>query len=415
MLKNLITILLNLALRGLSLGGKFLLIFFIGKYLTVNELGVYGIFNTSVMLGFFLLGLSFYSYNTREVLAADPDKRLPYVRDQFVFHLIAYLLLLPFFYLLFVYNVIPRDYVWYFYILLVMEHLAQEYFRLFTVFSKVIFANFLLFLRSGLWVFILAVFWYFNIGDYKNLKYIFMFWIAGDLLTLIIGTAYFFTALDLGKLNGAGVNWRWIAKGVKISIPFFISSAAYNFLEYVDRYFIDYYLTKTDVGIYTFFNGVAKLIHLGVFTIVIMVYYPRLVEFFGKDNAQFKKYLRIFSWQNIIFSLLGALTVILLIKPLLQFAGKEEFVNNINLFYLLVAVYIMHNISLIPHYILYVKKLDTILMYSTVVPLILNMILNIVFIKLFALSGAAMAKVAAFFLIIILKFYFSRKYGEETA
>lgn len=35
---------LNLSLRFLSMGGRFLLIFFIGKYFSTEDLGLYGLF-----------------------------------------------------------------------------------------------------------------------------------------------------------------------------------------------------------------------------------------------------------------------------------------------------------------------------------------------------------------------------------
>ena len=67
------------------------------------------------------------------------------------------------------------------------------------------------------------------------------------------------------------INWDWIKNGVKVSIPFFIGTLAYKVIEFSDRYMIDYYMTKADVGVYVFFGGIANTVNIVVFTLVIMI------------------------------------------------------------------------------------------------------------------------------------------------
>src|SRR5690242_5496076 len=125
--------LFNLALRGLSMGGRFLLIFYMGKFFSLEDLGYYGIFYTTVTLALFLLGLDFYGFSNRELLLVERHKRMSILRAQALFYVFTYVVFLLPLFLVFTYGVIPLKFVMFFYVILVLEHLAQELYRIFTV------------------------------------------------------------------------------------------------------------------------------------------------------------------------------------------------------------------------------------------------------------------------------------------
>ncbi|WP_297484114.1 oligosaccharide flippase family protein, partial [Sulfurimonas sp.] len=261
----------NLGLRGLSMLAKFLLIIYIGKFLSVSELGEYGLFVTTVTISIYFLGLDFYTYNTREILAKEKEARLPLIRDQFVFHLLVYVIVLPLLLSIFLFGIIETKFIVYFYLILVFEHLAQELYRLYTTLQKPIFANFLLFLRTGLWVYVIIAVWYVNIDGLKNLTTVWIGWIVGSFVSIIVGVVSLNKEYDFKGL-AEKIDWVWIKNGLKVSMPFFVATLAYKVIEFSDRYMIDYYMTKADVGIYTFFGSIANTINIVVFTLVIMIY-----------------------------------------------------------------------------------------------------------------------------------------------
>ncbi|MBK9455474.1 MAG: hypothetical protein IPO24_07730 [Bacteroidetes bacterium] len=139
----------NLGIRGATLIGKFLLVYFLADQLTVEQNGVWGIFTTSIALSLYVVGLDFYTYSSRRILDFKEEDRSPMLRDQLVFYFISYLVLFPILGLLFVFNVIDIKFAIFFYAILIFEHLAQEAYRTFVVFSKPIIANIILFLRTG--------------------------------------------------------------------------------------------------------------------------------------------------------------------------------------------------------------------------------------------------------------------------
>jgi len=395
---------LNLGLRGLSMLAKFLLIIYIGKYLSVDELGEYGLFATTITIAIYFLGFDFYTYNTREILAKEENERLPLIRDQFIFHLLVYVIALPLLLTIFTLGIIKTEFIIYFYLILVFEHLSQELYRLYTTLKKPLFANFLLFMRTGLWVYAVISLWYFNIEGMMNLKTVLYGWTVGSFMSIIIGVVYLKKDYDFKSLTEK-IDWLWIKNGVKVSIPFFIGTLAYKVIEFSDRYMIDYYMTKADVGIYTFFSGIANTINIVVFTLVIMIYYPLLVEQYQNKNMDmFKKTLKVFSIKTITFSIFSALGILLLIGFVLDFMGKVEFQNNIEVLWILIIANIILNISFIPHYVLYVAQQDITIRDATLIGASLNIVLNLMLIKNYGIVGAAISTLLSFLIILLIKY-----------
>ena len=76
----------NIALRGMTLGSKFVLIFVLAKLLEPAEVGLYGLFTVSSGYVLMALGFDFYTYATRELINTDRSQWLSLLRDQSVFY-----------------------------------------------------------------------------------------------------------------------------------------------------------------------------------------------------------------------------------------------------------------------------------------------------------------------------------------
>ena len=87
--------LLNLALRGLSMGSKFVLIIFLARYLSVEDIGLYGLVVATVSFSVILLGGEFYTYSQRELLSVDKNKWCWILQHQSLATMALYLLILP--------------------------------------------------------------------------------------------------------------------------------------------------------------------------------------------------------------------------------------------------------------------------------------------------------------------------------
>jgi len=204
----------NLALRGLTLVSKFVLLLFIARFLSPEELGVWGLVNVTIGISLYFLGLDFYVYNTREILAVSEAERTPLIRDQLVFHALIYVVVLPLLLSVFLAGLIAWEYLPWFYGLLVLEHISQESMRLLITLSRPTMANLVLFFRSGAWVYAVVAAGLYRKGV-LDLSFIWSGWIVGVLVSIGVA-AFALRHMGWGRTAGISVDLSWMRKGVRV-------------------------------------------------------------------------------------------------------------------------------------------------------------------------------------------------------
>lgn len=402
------TSILNLSLRGLSMGARFLLIFYLGKFFSTDDLGLYGLFFTTVTLGLFLLGLDFYTYSNREVLYVKEEDRFSILRNQLVFYGFTYLVFLLPMLLIFFYHVLPTEYIYIFYGILILEHLSQEFYRLFTILSYPIFANWLLFLRSGIWIYILLIYYLINpIAEY-SLSLVFTGWIMGAGLSVALG---FVRILSLYKVYTLKpMKLSWFITGLKVSAFYFLSTVALKVIEFANRYIIEYWCDLKSLGVFTFYSQIANMINVIIFTLFLMVIYPKLIIAVNeKNDAEFMRLKNFITKKVLVYSLALGLVMCVLIHPILAFINKPEYQSQILTFYVLVIANIFLNISLVYHYVLYAFKKDVSLFVLTALCSVSSMIFNIVLISSFGILGASLALLLSYLVLTITKYFYAKQ------
>jgi O-antigen/teichoic acid export membrane protein len=396
----------GLLLRLISMLGKFLIVVYIAKYFLTQDLGIFGLFNSTVILAMYLLGFEFYNFNTREILAARSEKISVLIRNQFIAFGFTYLLILPILIPMLYLQFLPRQYLIWFYAILITEHVSVEFYRIFTILARPIFANFIFFIKNGSWSLGLIALWLSGIDSTKTLQSVWLAWFGGSLLACLLSWFYL-RHLKIRLFDRAAVDWTWIKKGFKISIPFFVVAISLRLIEQSGRFFLDLWTTKSLVGIYTFFWNIANMINVLIFTGIIMILFPKLIESYKKEQRfEFEENLRQFKkmicWSS--FFLSGLL--VLLIKPLLVILGKGEFSPYLDSYYILVLAFALLNLSYIPHYILYAKDADKVIMWCTLCAAIINITGNFLLIPGLGLSGAALSILLSYLVMGGGKYYF---------
>jgi O-antigen/teichoic acid export membrane protein len=402
------TAILNVFFRGITLLSKFIFILFLGKYsLDETNLGVFGIFSTTIALLIYVIGFDFYVYNTREIIA-NLDNYIDKLKNQLVFHLVAYLAIIPLaVFFLFKLNFISIEYLCLLLILLVSEHLGQELYRLFTTLGKSTIANSILFIRSGLWVwYILLDFFVFE-NEIVLKKYIIIWaifsWGSFFILSIVL--------VNISKIkfkNYSLPDWNWIGKGFKTSSVFFIGSLSFLVIQFSDRFMIDYFYGKKLVGVYTTYAQFTNAIDVFTFSAITMVTYPKLVKTISIP-LEYSAIKRKFSTQLIIMSLFLILIAYFFAPFIFKFLGKKMIEDEINTFYILLGGVFFLITSNIFHYDLYVRKKDNIILYTAIIGVMMNVVLNLILIPKFNIFGAAIATLISFFVIFLLKYLYSRR------
>ncbi|TXG37156.1 MATE family efflux transporter [Seonamhaeicola maritimus] len=398
----------NIFFRGLTLLSKFLFIIFLGKF-SVDEtnLGVFGIFSTSIALLIYFIGFDFYVFNTREILKA-PNEIIDKLRNQLFFHSIGYIIVLPISLLfIFSFGFITMEYLWLFIFLIISEHLGQELYRLFTTLEKSVKANIMLFLRSSVWVWCVFID-YFVFNNPISLKRYIIIWAIFSWSTFLIFTIYAIIDIGIKNMSFKHPDWRWIKSGFKTASFFLIGSVSFQIIQLSDRFMIDYFFGKKLVGVYTAYAQFSNAIDVFTFSAITMIAYPKMIKTFS-DSSTYKKIKK-----ALLMSLVGMSSLLILVTCFLgpiifRFLEKDSILDEINTFYVLLLSVFLLITSNAFHYDLYVKNKDILIVKIAVFSMLINVVLNLILIPKHGILGASIATLVTFLIIFILKFYFSFK------
>lgn len=353
---------LNVSLRGLALVGKFFLVFFLAKYLSPDVVGIYGLLAATVGYSFFILGFEFYTYSTREMLAADSKQWLVFVRDQAVFFFLAYLIFLPLLFFVFLGGVLPWKYACWFFFLLILEHAAQEINRLLVVMSEQLLASFILFVRGGVWCFVL-IFLMWWMPSTRSLEWVFGVWSFGVGLACLLGFSRVI-ALDRCALS-TPINWSWIGRGVKVAMPLLVASLAIRGLFVFDRYWVESVAGLEVLAAYILFIGIASAVISFLDAGVIVFSYPKIVAAAkANDLKLFNDGMRGLFVKVLLAIVILVVGALLVSRPVLFWIGKGTYVDNFYLLEWLLLATALYALSMVPHVGLYAWHQDKVILYS---------------------------------------------------
>lgn len=351
-----ITRLFNVALRGTTLGSKFVLIFILAKLLEPAEVGLYGLFTVTIAYVLMAVGFDFYTYATRELINTDRSQWMAQLRDQGVFYGMTYAVLLPLCLFIFAQGLLPWSLALWFFPLLALEHLAQEFNRLLVAISEPLWASVVLFLRQGLWAG-LAALWMWLVPEQRNLHFVLAAWTVGVLLACLLAATRL-KSLDRASLSNA-INWAWIKRGVWVALPFVFATLSLRALYTLDRYWIEALSGLEVLAAYVLFMGIANVIMTFLDAAVFTFIYPALIAAAGQGNhTEFKQHMKRLTTQTLLLTAGLCVAVIVLAYPLLGWINKPVYTQHFSLLYWAVLATALFAVSMVPHYALYARKQD---------------------------------------------------------
>ncbi|MDT3709479.1 MAG: hypothetical protein ROZ65_04985 [Pseudomonadaceae bacterium] len=393
--------LINILLRSGTLLCKFLLVFFLARFLPPEDLGVFGLIVAAIGYSFFLIGFEFYTYSSRELLGVDKGKWFPIIRDQWIFFAISYSLFVPLALLAFGAYFSSWKYVEWFLVLLLLEHTAQELNRLLVVMNEQFMASFVLFLRNGAWA-IVAILLMSYVEGARRLDVVFLSWSIGAVAACVLGMS---KLLQLDKSAwDRKVDWCWIFRGIKIAFPLLIASLAVRGLFTFDRYWVEAAAGLDILGAYVLFIGIAFSIVSFLDAGVIAFLYPRIVFAAKEQNEQrFKKNMKELAITLVLAT--GAMTALsLLISPfVLGWIGKDVYIDNLYLLKWLLLAVAIYAASLVPHVGLYAKHCDKAILYSQALGLLVFFVGCFIGVPVFGVIAVVWAMCLSFLVILIWK------------
>lgn len=352
----------NVALRGMTLVSKFALVFFLARFLEPRDLGLYGLMAATIGYSIYLLGFDFYTFTTREILKRKQGEWGGIIKDHGTLTLILYLIFLPFFFFLFVFGLLPWSVVWWFLVLLVLEHLNQEVMRFLVAISEQLLASVALFLRAGAWAVAVVVVMAFN-PPLRNLETVFLAWVLGSVAALLL-TGVRLYQLKLGNWC-KHIDWAWISQGIRIAMPLLAATLAVRGVYTLDRYFFEKLAGLEVLGAYVLFISLANAMVSFLEAAVHVFSYPALITAFQqKKPVQYRYELQRLFYQTIILASAFTAVALLTIEPLLDWLGKPLYLEYQGMFVWILSATFLYSLGSVPHYALYAQGRDQPIIHS---------------------------------------------------
>ena len=397
----------------MTLGSRFVLIFILAKLLEPAELGLYGLLTATIAYVMMAVGFDFYSYTTRELINTDRKDWLALLRDQGVFFGITYAAVLPLCFLIFWFDFLPWTLAMWFFPLLVLEHIAQEFNRLLIAISEPLWASIVLFLRSGLWAIVASV-WMWFLPDQRNLNFVFTAWFTGALFACLLAVSRL-RGLDRAPLARA-IDWTWIKHGVRVAAPFVLATLSLRAMNTVDRYWIEALSGLEVLAAYVLFVGIANVIMTFLDAAVFTFIYPALIASAGKrDQVAFNALMKRLTQQTVVITAGLSLLVIVLASPVLDWLNKPVYTKYFSLLYWTVLATALLAISMIPHYALYARHCDKPIIVSHLASLPIFFISIYLLSSTLAESAVPAAMAITFLFLLLLKSMFFRRCAPFAA
>jgi O-antigen/teichoic acid export membrane protein len=357
--------LVNIALRGMTLLSKFLLVFFLAKFLEPREVGVYGLLTAAIGYGIYFVGFEFYTYSSRELISAIPAERSKILKNQMFLYSIWYGFAVFVLFVLAATRVLPEGYWVWVLVLLILEHFAQELNRVLVALSQQLYASFVLFVRMGLWgVLVIATQWI--LPEARTIEFVLMAWLAGVLLACVLGVVRVSTLVP--SWRSGQIDIAWIKSGLKIALPFFVASVALRGLATFDRFFVEQIVGLEVVAAYVLFIGMATAVISFIDAGIVDFAYPKLIAAArAKDQNAFLFEMN--KVKNNLFWLGGLLIVLCSFGGyfIVDILGRDVYIENIDILYWLLLATALNVLSIVPHLGLYALGYDQAIVRSQVI------------------------------------------------
>lgn len=233
--------------------------------------------------------------------------------------------------------------------------------------------------------------------------------VLGVVLGTLISTALFsiFGVLYTLKIVGLNFSPFWSKKLFRYSLPLIPSTLANRMAHSSDRYFLNYYLSLSDVGIYSLAYRFGSLIH-NVFNVALFrLLNVRIMAIYKeKDAPVIIARMATYSLFSLLFIGLG---LSLFAKDLIMVMTEESYWHAADLMPAIVVCYIIFSLeSFFVAPILFAQKTAK-LAYANVLAGAINIGLNFVLIPRYGVNGAIMATFISFLQKIISIYFFGRK------
>lgn len=403
---------LSLGLRIAALGSRFLLFFLLALYLPAKDVGLYGLVTATISYASLFIGMDFYLYANREFKQAPERQKFPILRRSLKVYASIYLIVLPCLTLIFTIGLLPWNLAVLFFVILILEHMGQEAYRLLVMMERVLLAGWVLFLRLGLWAIVFAGLMFVS-PVFHSLEMLLVAWCIGAFSSLCFAIKPLLALPRSPRVES--LSRDWVVRGLKVALPFLIGTLSLRGIVTFDRYFMDMFVSREILGVYVFFAGMAAtlpaLLEAGVFALIS----PKLISAAKADNtADFRHLFQKLFWETVCVSLAFIVMSIGALQVIIPYLPNQVYKDNIIIFYLCLAAQLPLNLSMVYHFSLYARRQDRPIILGHVLGFVVFVITALLASNLWAVGAVPIALIVANSTLLVAKFIACRPFQRSV-
>lgn len=232
--------------------------------------------------------------------------------------------------------------------------------------------------------------------------------VTSQLLVQIIFLIVVYVSI-FNELGFSLPNFSHINKYLSFSLPQIPGAILLWVLNYVDRYFILFYMSLAEVGIYSVSYNFGWIISF-FYSPLGFVVYPILSQYWEKSRFdEVKKYMEYSSKIFLALALPASLGLYVLAVPILKILTTSQFAIGGQLTFLVALGYIFFGLYQINVYIILLVQQTKWIPFIILLSSIINVILNIVLIPNIGILGAALATLISYMILAFIVSYWAKK------
>ncbi len=358
---------------------------FAAAHLTLDQLGVYGVFNVAISYSVAIVGFDFIYYTTRELLAEPKSNWASILLHHLVLVAVTFSAISPLLLLIFACQVLDWSLIGWFYLILVLEQPSQDLYRLLVGIGRSVKANIVLFVRCGIWPSFIIL-GSLRMPSLLTLENVWISWSLCSVASIGLGIL-FVRDLEWGKLRRS-LDFAWMKKGISSAFKILIGGLATRTMNTFDRFFVSSVRGESEVGIYSFYSSIAAALMAFVDAGVISRNYSSLISACRKNQYKLAQSILVKTLTSTaIVALLFILGGVLCIDIVLNLIGKEELAASVGWLWCMLAAATITAFANVMQCALIGLGKETVIQRSSLIISVLFFILILPVLKLWGVPG----------------------------
>jgi O-antigen/teichoic acid export membrane protein len=375
--------------RGAGTVVKFALSLYIVRYLGLHDLGFYGLLTGAATAMSALFGLGLTAWIMRHLVDLPASQAIPGMFTRLTLTVLIQAVVQPPVWIvdMVLGEPIPLRWAPMIATILLLESLATEICHMLTAQRRVRLAEFLLFIRTGLWPLPVMAYGFIEPAA-RTIEVLMYGWVAGLVLTWLIVAAHL-----LPRQRWRHLQWRWVwlFEGVRESVPLYIHDVNLALSLYLDRFLISVFLGLELTGVYTFFWSIANMIHSLTIYGMLTPQIATLLNAGKRGGSEFARIVRRLQIETASWAALLTGGAIVSVIVMLPFLNRPLLGENLAVFWIIMMATLLRIGADGYSYVLYSLKRDDAIAATSVAGTAISTALNLVLVPMIGLRGAAIA------------------------